>query len=81
MKTVEIRNKGPSMSNRQYHAYGCPRWWARVGSGDNARFLDIPKVRGDNDLRCTVEVEDDVPVIYIGVGPNNKHGVRETVRC
>jgi len=61
--------------------HGCPRWWARVGSGDNARFLDIPKVRGDNDLRCTVEVEDDVTVIYIGVGPNNKHGVRETVRC
>lgn len=81
MKTVEIKNRGPSMSNRQYHAYGGPTWWARVGSGDTARFLPIPKVRGDYPLHCTVEVEDDVDTIYIGAGPKGKHGVRETIMC
>lgn len=81
MKTVKIENKGPCMSNRQYHLNGRPCWWARIGSGDSARFLDIPRTRGDEDLVCTVEVEDDVKVIYIGVGPNNKNGVREKVVC
>jgi len=81
MKTVKIENKGPCMSNRQYHAYGKPTWWARVGSGESAQFLRIPRTRGDEDLSCTVEVDDDVKEIYIGVGPNNQHGVRETVVC
>jgi hypothetical protein len=81
MKTVVIRNNRPSMSNRQYHAYGCPTWWARIGSGDHAQFMKIPKTRGDKDLECTVEVDDDVRVIYIGAGPNNQHGVRCTVEC
>ena len=81
MKTVKIKNKGPSMSNRQYHAYGCPTWWARVGSGDNAVFLPIPKVRGDYPLNCNVQVNDDVTEIYIGVGPKGKYGVRETIKC
>ena len=81
MKTVKIENQGPSMSNRQYHRTGCPRWWARIGKGDTAKFLDIPRTRGDDDLSCTVEVDDDVSRIYIGAGPNDKHGVRETVVC
>lgn len=79
MKTVKIKNKGPSMSNRQYHAYGGPTWWARVGSGDNAIFLPIPKVRGDYPLDCVVEVDDDVKEICIGAGPKGKHGVREKI--
>lgn len=81
MKTVEIRNRGPSMSNRQYHACGCPSWWARIGQGETAQFLPIPKTRGDRNLECTVEVEDNTTQIYIGAGPNNKHGVRYTVVC
>ena len=80
-KTVVIRNNGPSMSNRQYHACGCPRWWARVGQGEHAQFLPIPRVRGDKDLDCTVEVDDGVDKIYIGAGPNNQHGVRYTIPC
>ena len=81
MKTVKIENQGPCMSNRQYHLNGRPCWWARVGSGESAQFLRIPRTRGDEDLSCTVEVDDDVKEIYIGVGPNNQHGVRETVVC
>ena len=31
-----------AMSNTGYHANGKPRWWARAGTGTDARFLEIP---------------------------------------
>ena len=68
------------MSNRQYHAWGKPTWWARIGSGDNAVFLPIGRVRGDYYLDVEGEVPDDTTEIHIGVGPRNKYGVRETIR-
>ena len=68
------------MSNRQYHIHGKPTWWARIGSGDNAVFLPIGRVRGDNYLDVEVEVPEDTELVYIGVGPRNRHGVRETIR-
>ena len=78
MKVV-LESKG-RMSNRQYHAWNKPTWWARIGSGDNAVFLPIGRVRGDCYLYAEVEVPDDTTEIYIGVGPRNRHGVRETIR-
>lgn len=64
------------MSNTKYHAYGKPNWWARIGYD---QFLAIPQVRGDVQLEVDVEVPDDTEAIYIGVGPRNKHGIRETI--
>ena len=68
------------MSNRQYHIHGKPTWWARVGAGENAIFLPIGRVRGDCYLYATVEVPDGTELVYIGVGPRGRHGVRETIR-
>ncbi len=67
-----------SMSNTGYHANGKPTWWARVGKGDSATFLDVGHVRGDHAL----EVEVDVPpgtIVYIGAGKGDHKTVRETV--
>jgi hypothetical protein len=75
---MNLKSNG-KMSNRQYHANGKPRWWARVGSGAGAEFLEIDDVRGDEYLDVVVEVDDDVKEISIGVGPRGSHGVRETV--
>jgi len=68
------------MSNRQYHIHGKPTWWARIGSGPDAVFLPIGRVRGDYFLDIEVEVPDGTEVVYIGVGPKGRHGVRETIR-
>ncbi len=66
------------MSNSGYHANGQPTWWARIGKGDSATFLEIPKVRGDSKL----DVEVDLPpgtIVYIGAGKGSNKTVRETV--
>lgn len=67
------------MSNTGYHSNGKPNWWARTGKGDSAKFLDIPKVRGDQLLRCVVDVEPGTTV-YIGAGRGDHKTVRETVK-
>ena len=66
------------MSNTGYHQHGKPIWWARVGSGDSARFLKIPKVRGDAILDCEVDVPPGTTV-FCGAGKGFHKTVRETV--
>jgi hypothetical protein len=66
------------MSNTGYHANGKPNWWARVGSGESARFLDIPRTRGDHRLDCEVDVPPGTKV-YCGAGKGNHKTVRQTV--
>ena len=66
------------MSNTGYHQNGKPNWWARVGSGDSARFLPIPRVRGDEILDCEVDVPPGTTV-YCGAGRGSHKTVRETV--
>ena len=66
------------MSNTSYHQNGKPCWWARVGSGDSARFLSIPRVRGDEHLDCEVDVPPGTTV-YIGAGKGTHKTIRETV--
>ena len=64
------------MSNTGFHANGKPNWWARIGSGDSARFLSIPRVRGDEVLDVVVDVEPGTEV-FCGAGK----GTFKTVRC
>lgn len=66
------------MSNTGYHQNGKPVWWARIGNGDSAQFLRIPRVRGDEILDVVV----DVPVgtkVFCGAGRGQHKTVRETV--
>ncbi len=66
------------MSNSGYHANGQPNWWARVGSGDSARFLPISRVRGDAILDCVVDVPPGTTV-FCGAGKGSHKTVRATV--
>lgn len=66
------------MSNTGYHANGKPCWWARVGSGAAATFLEIPEVRGDQVLRCEVDLPPGTTV-FCGAGKGTHKTVRETV--
>lgn len=66
------------MSNTGYHAHGKPTWWARVGKGDKARFLEVPWTRGDRCLDCIVDVEPGTEVAC-GAGKGNHKTVRQTV--
>ncbi len=66
------------MSNTGYHENGKPVWWARTGSGSNATFLNIPKVRGDELLECEVDIPAGTEV-FIGAGKGTRKTVRETV--
>lgn len=79
-RTITLRSSD-RMSNTQYHKCGKPCWWARVGTGDNARFLKIPRVRGDVALDVEIDCdEESLPegtVINFGVG-NRDRGVRES---
>ena len=77
MKKVKIESSG-RMSNRQYHANGKPNWWARVGSNDSVKWLEVGRVRGDDYLAVEVEVPDTTTEIHIGCGPKG-HGKRETI--
>jgi len=67
-----------SMSNTGYHQNGKPNWWARIGQGDDAEFLQIPWARGDQALDCIVNVPPDTTV-YIGAGKGSRKTVRQTV--
>jgi hypothetical protein len=66
------------MSNTGYHANGKPSWWARIGTGDDARFLQIPSVRGDRQLDCVVDVPSGTEV-HIGAGRGSHKTIRQTV--
>lgn len=66
------------MSNTGYHQNGRPTWWARVGGGTGARFLEIEWTRGDTYLDCVVDVPPGTEV-YIGAGKGRHKTVRETV--
>lgn len=66
------------MSNTGYHQNGKPTWWARIGNGDSAQWVSIPRVRGDRILDCVV----DLPVgttVHCGAGRGHYKTVRETV--
>lgn len=67
------------MTNTGYYYNEKPRWWARIGTGPTARFIDIPYVRGD----VLLDVEVDLPPgtqVHIGAGKGNVKTVRETVK-
>lgn len=68
------------MSKQQYRATGQPAWWARIGSGEDAEYLRLPLVRGDQYLDVTVDVPRGTREITIGCGPNNEFGIREVVK-
>lgn len=74
----KLSSNGERMSNAGYHANGKPVWWARVGQGDNARFLEIPHIRGDQSLECVVDVEPGTTV-HIGAGKGTHKTIRLTV--
>lgn len=65
------------MSNSGYHRSGKPNWWARVGTGSEAKFLPIPRVRGDEYLTAEVDLPEGTEV-FIGAG-KGKDSVRETI--
>lgn len=65
------------MSNRQYHRNRQPRWWARIGSGDAAEWVEIGTIRGDQALDVVVPLPPGTSV-HIGCGPRD-NGIRETV--
>jgi hypothetical protein len=66
------------MSNTGYHANGKPNWWARIGSGEGASFLSIPRVRGDENLDVVVDVGPGT-VVFCGAGKGTYKTVRQTV--
>lgn len=66
------------MSNTGFHANGKPRWWARTGGGDDATWITIPYVRGDDYLDCVVDVPPGTTV-HCGAGNGHRKTVRETV--
>lgn len=66
------------MSNTGYHANGKPNWWARLGTGESARFVTLPVVRGDRTLECVVDLPPGT-VVHIGAGKGLHKTVRETV--
>lgn len=66
------------MSNTGYHANGKPTWWARVGQGSDAKFVEIPWTRGDSVLDCVVDLEPGTTV-FCGAGKGNHKTIRETV--
>jgi len=49
-------------------------WWLRDQDGD---FVEVPEIRGDDYFEADLELE---PGTYtLGVGPQGKHGIRETI--
>lgn len=66
------------MSNTGYHANGKPNWWARIGSGVSATFVEIERVRGDRKLDVIVELPPGT-VVSIGAGRGSHRAIRETV--
>lgn len=66
------------MSNTGYHQNGQPTWWARVGSGSDAQWIEIPWTRGDRHLDCVVDLPVGT-VVHIGAGKGSRKTIRETV--
>jgi len=66
------------MSNTGYHLNSKPFWWARVGKGSGAYFIEIPRVRGDEILDCIVDLPPGTTV-FCGAGRGQSKTVRETV--
>lgn len=75
---MKVRIKSSErQSNSGWHRSGKPEWWARIGPG---QFLPLPRgLRGDDRLNVVVEVPDGVTTVAIGVGRNDRDGVRETI--
>jgi hypothetical protein len=66
------------MSNTGFNLNGRPNWWARVGTGNAAKWVSIPYTRGDDYLECEV----DLPVgteVFCGAGKGSRKTVRQTV--
>ena len=78
MTTSSRLTTSSRMSNTGYHANGKPNWWARVGSGASAKWVEIPQVRGDRYLDCTVDLPPGTEV-FCGAGKGAYKTVRETV--
>ncbi len=78
MTDTSLLKSTTKMSNTGYHANGKPNWWARVGKGDDATWLEIPRTRGDAALECVVAVPPGTEV-HIGAGKGSHKTVRETV--
>lgn len=72
-----IKSSG-SMSNTGYHQNGKPTWWARIGTGNSAEWLDVGHVRGDYQLDRIVDCPPGTKV-YIGAGKGSHKTIRETV--
>lgn len=66
------------MSNRGYHAAGQPTWWARIGTGASAKFVELPTVRGDTALSVVVDLPPGTAEVSVGAGKGT-NGVRATV--
>lgn len=66
------------MSNTGYHQNHKPNWWARIGTGSNVQWLNIPRVRGDELLDCIVDVPPGTEIVC-GAGKGSHKTVRETV--
>lgn len=66
---------GQRMSNTQFHAAGKPNWWVR--NADTNEFLQVPHTRGDQAFSFDA-TNVKAGRYVVGVGPNNKHGVRYT---
>lgn len=67
-ENVKVILDGTKISNSAWHRAGQPNWWARIGQGDSARFLEIGRIRGDKDLSVEVTVPAGSTIAY-GVGP------------
>jgi hypothetical protein len=71
-------------SNSAYHRSGKKTWWLRVelaGVKNSAEFIKVPHTRGDSHLEAVVSIPRHATLktcIYIGVGPNDRDGVRES---
>jgi hypothetical protein len=69
------------MSNKQYHAWGKPNWWLCIEGHNVKGFARLSEqTRGDSLLNCDAEFTFPAPgdyTVFTGVGPNNKHGIRE----
>lgn len=74
-KTRSRLKTSERMSNTGYHENGKPNWWARTAAGG---FIDLPRVRGDKELDCTVELPPGTEV-FCGAGKGTRKTVRETV--
>jgi hypothetical protein len=76
----KVRVKSTSkLSNRQWHAEGKPKWWAKVKEtkDDNGEFLRIGFNRGDEPLDVTISLNDiRGKYLQIGVG-KHPDGIRE----